>query len=100
MSWEIQQSEGCVVVMLGENLSIQDASAFHEALLGHIKDVQHVKINAAKVKELHTSIFQVLTALSKSVQEFELVEAGEKFCEIEKRMGYKLARKCKQATKD
>jgi anti-anti-sigma regulatory factor len=92
VNWEIQQGQGFVLVTLGELLGIQDASNFHEALLGQIKNVQYIKINASKVKELHTSILQILASLSKSVRQFELIEASDRFCEIERRFGYTLAR--------
>ena len=96
MNWDIQQGKGFVLIKLGESLGIQEAAAFHEALLDQMKHVQHIKMNVSIVKELHTSILQILASLSKSVRRFELLEVSERFCEIERRFGYTLARDVEQ----
>jgi hypothetical protein len=52
-----------------------------------------VRVNASAVKSIHTSIIQILYALSQAVPDFGVTEVSADFRATEVRMGLCLARK-------
>ena len=92
MSWQIK-SEGCTTVLVLDNeLGIQNAAEFHQAMLPLAVTGGAVRINVQAAKSVHTSIMQILYALSQAVPGFVVSDASEEFRATEARMGFSMAR--------
>ena len=88
MSWEIKQESAEVsglgspgdspgpsapnghVLVLGSELGIQNAADFHQAVLPLAGSGGAVRVDARAAKSVHTSIMQILYALSQAVPDF------------------------------
>jgi anti-anti-sigma regulatory factor len=92
MSWQIKFEGGATVVLLGKDLGIRNAAEFHQAMLPLAVTGGAVRINAQAAKSVHTSIMQILHALSQAVPDFGVTDASEDFRAIEARLGLSLAR--------
>jgi anti-anti-sigma regulatory factor len=92
MSWQIKQEGGASVVLLDGEMGIQNAADFHQAVLPLAGVGGAVRVDARAAKSVHTSIMQILYALSQAVPDFIVTEASENFRAAEARMGLSLAR--------
>ena len=92
MRWQIKFEGGATVVLLGKDLGIRNAAEFHQAMLPLAVTGGAVSINAQAAKSVHTSIMQILHALSQAVPDFGVTDASEDFRAIEARLGLSLAR--------
>jgi anti-anti-sigma regulatory factor len=90
MSWQIKSEGGTTVVLLESDLGIQNAGEFHQAMLPLIITGGAVRINAHAAKSIHTSIMQILYALSKAVPDFAVIAVSEDFRATEARIGFSL----------
>jgi len=90
MSWQINTEGGTTVVVLESELGIQNAAEFHQAMLPLALTGGVVRINAQAVKTVHTSVMQILYALSQAVPDFAVNDASEDFRAIESRVGFSL----------
>jgi len=90
MSWQIKSEGGTTVVVLESELGIQDAAEFHQAVLPLAITGGAVRINAHAAKSIHTSIMQILYALSLAVPDFAVIDASKDFRAIEARVGFSL----------
>jgi len=96
MSWQIKQEGSITVVVLDSDLGIQNAAEFHQAMLPLAVTGGAVRINAQAVRSVHTSIMQILYALSQAVPDFTVTQASEAFRAMEVRVGFSLARSGKK----
>jgi hypothetical protein len=71
-------------------LGIQNAAEFHQALLPLAAKGGPVRINARASKTVHTSVMQILYALSQAVPDFAVIDASKDFRVIEARVGFSL----------
>ena len=92
MSWQIKSEGGTTVVVLESEMGIQSAADFHQAVLPLAVAGGALRINAQAAKSVHTSIMQILYALSQAVPDFAVSDASEDFRAIEARLGISLAR--------
>jgi hypothetical protein len=92
MSWQITQEGSAHVVALESELGIQDAADFHQAVLPLAGLGGAVRVDARAAKSVHTSIMQILYALSQAVPDFGVTEASADFRATEARLGLSLAR--------
>jgi len=92
MSWQITHKGGANVVALHGEMGIQDASMFHQAVLPLAGTDGAVRLDASAAKSVHTSIMQILYALSQAAPDFGVTEASEDFRAAEARLGLSLAR--------
>jgi len=92
MNWKITQDGSAIVVALESELGIQDAANFHQAVLPFASIDGAVRLNASASKSIHTSIMQILYALSQAARDFSVTEASEDFRAAEARMGLFLRR--------
>ena len=92
MSWEIKPEGSVTVVVLDSEMGIQNAADFHEAVLPLVGVGGVVRVDAHAAKSVHTSIMQILYALSQAVPDFTVTEASEDFQAAEARVGLTLAR--------
>ena len=92
MNWHIIQDGNANVVVLDSDLGIQDAANFHQAVLPLAGGDRAVRLDAGAAKSIHTSIMQILYALSQAAPDFGVTEASEDFRAVEARMGLSLAR--------
>jgi anti-anti-sigma regulatory factor len=90
MSWQIKSEGGATVVVLDSELGIQNAAEFHQAVLPLAGQGGPVRIDARAAKSVHTSIMQILYALSEAVPDFAVIDASEEFRAIEARVGFSL----------
>jgi anti-anti-sigma regulatory factor len=90
MSWQIKSESGTTMVVLASELGIQNAAEFHQAMLPLAARGGPVRIDARTSKTVHTSIMQILYALSQSVPDFAVIGASQDFRAIEARMGFSL----------
>lgn len=90
MSWQIKSEGGITVVVLESEMGIQNAAEFHQAVLPLAVTGGAVRINAHAARSVHTSIMQILYALSKAVPDFAVIDASEDFRAIEARVGFSL----------
>jgi hypothetical protein len=98
MSWQLQVDGGITVLMLADEIGIQNASEFHQAVLPLGGVGGAVRLDVRAVKSVHTSILQILYALSQAVTDFDLIEASGEFEAIEARVGLFLTRSQKTKT--
>jgi anti-anti-sigma regulatory factor len=92
MSWQIKQEGGATVVVLDSEMGIQNAAEFHKAVLPLAGIGGAVRVDAHAAKSVHTSIMQILYALSQTVPDFVVTEPSENFRAAEARVGLSLAR--------
>jgi len=92
MSWQIKPDGNSTLVVLDSEMGIQNAAEFHQAVLPLAGIGGVVRVNAGAVKSLHTSVMQILYALSQAVPDFALTEVSADFRATEVRMGLRLAR--------
>ena len=92
MSWQINQEGSANVVVLDSEMGIQNAADFHQAVLPLAGIGGAVRVDAKAAKSVHSSIMQILYALSQAVPDFGVTEASEDFRAAEARMGLSLAR--------
>jgi len=92
MSWQIKSEGTTTVVVLDSDLGIQNAAEFHQAMLPLAVTGGAVRINAQAVRSVHTSIMQILYALSQAVPDFAVMNASGDFRATEARVGFSLAR--------
>ena len=74
MSWQINQDGSAQVVALEGELGIQEAAAFHQAVLSLAALEGAVRVDAHAAKSVHTSVMQILYALSKAIPDFAVTE--------------------------
>ena len=91
MSWQIKTESGVTVVTLDSEMGIQNAADFHQAVLPLAVTGAALRINAQAAKSVHTSIMQILYALSQAVPDFAVMDASEDFRATEARLGLSLA---------
>ena len=87
MSWKITKDGEATLVALESDLGIQDAASFHQAVLPFASSEGAVRLNASATKSIHTSIMQILYALSQAAPGFVVTAASEDFRATEARMG-------------
>jgi hypothetical protein len=92
MSWQIKQAGSITVVVLGSEMGIQNAADFYQTVLPLAVTGGPVRINAQAVKSLHSSILQILYALSQAVPDFGVAQTSETFRAMEVRVGFSLPR--------
>jgi len=92
MNWQIKSEGGATIVVLDSELGIQNAAEFHQAMLPLAVTGGAVRINAQAAKSVHTSIMQILYALSQAVPDFAVRDASEEFRTTEVRVGFSLAK--------
>jgi anti-anti-sigma regulatory factor len=92
MSWQIKTENGVTVVTLDSEMGIQNAAAFHQAVLPLAVSVAALRIDARAAKSVHTSIMQILYALSQAVPDFGVTNVSDDFRATEKRVGFSLAK--------
>jgi anti-anti-sigma regulatory factor len=92
MSWQINQNRISAEVVLESEMCIQNAAEFYQAILPLASAGKPVRINAAAVKSVHTSIMQILYALSQAVEDFGVTESSAEFRKAESRVGLSFAR--------
>lgn len=90
MNWQIKSEGGVTVVVLASEIGIQNAAEFHQAVLPLAAKGGPVRIDARASKTVHTSIMQILCALSQAVPDFAVVNASKDFLAIETRVGFSL----------
>ncbi len=92
MSWQIKQAASATVVVLESEVGIQDAADFHQAVLPLAGIGGAVRVDARALRSVHSSIMQILYALSQAVPHFGVTEASEDFRAAEARIGLSFAR--------
>ena len=92
MSWQIKQDGRTQLLALEGELGIQDAAAFHQAVLPLAALDGAVRVDAHAAKSVHTSVMQILYALSKAIPDFAVTETSDEFRATEARLGFCLAR--------
>ena len=92
MSWQIKQEAGVTVVVLDGEIGIHNAVGFHQAVLPLATAGGAVRVDGRVARSLHTSIMQILYALSQAVPDFGVTEASEGFRRSEIRVGLSLVR--------
>ena len=92
MSWQIKPQGSATVVVLDSEMGIQNAADFYQAVLPLAGIGGAVQVDAQAVKSLHSSILQVLYALSQAVPDFGVTQASEAFRAMEVRVGFTLTR--------
>ena len=92
MSWQIKQNGATDLVVLDSEMCIQNAAEFYQAVLPLAGSGKAVRIDAAAAKSVHTSILQILYALSQAVGDFGVTGASEEFRSAEVRAGLAFAR--------
>ena len=100
MSWQINQTARTDVIVLDREMSIQNAAEFYQAVLPLAGSGKAVRIDAAAAKAVHTSIMQILYALSQAVPDFGVTGASDEFRSAEVRVGLSFARKEEAGTRD
>jgi anti-anti-sigma regulatory factor len=87
MSWQIKQDGATHWVVLDSEMCIQNAAEFYQAVLPLAGSGKAVRIDAKAAKSVHTSIMQILYALSRTVGDFGVTGASEEFRLAETRVG-------------
>jgi hypothetical protein len=98
MSWEIKSEGSATVVVLDSEMGIQNAAEFHQAVVPLAVTGAAVRLDAGASKSAHSSILQILYALSQAVPDFGVTEASEEFRAAETRIGFSFARSPAPAT--
>jgi len=97
MNWHIKQVSGATVVVIDRELGIQDAAAFYDAVLAVAVARSDVELDAGAAKSVHSSIMQILHALSQAVSAFRVTAASADFLAAEVRVGFSLVRNATSA---
>ena len=92
MSWQIKQAGSTTVLALAGELGIHEAADFYQAVLPLAGLGDALRVEASAAKSIHTSIMQILYALSRAVADFEVTAASDDFRATEARLGLSLAR--------
>ena len=92
MSWQINRAGNASVVVLDGEISIQQAADFHAAVLTLAGEGATVRLDAGTVHSVHSSIMQILYALSQAAPEFGIADASDEFRAAETRVGLAFAR--------
>ena len=92
MSWQIKQEGSTTVVVLDSEMGIQNAADFHQAVLPLAGKGGAMRVDAHAAKTVHTSIMQILYALSQAAPDFIVTNASEGFRAAEVRIGLTFAR--------
>jgi hypothetical protein len=92
MSWQIKQNGSTTTVVLDSEMGIQNAADFYHAILPLAGIGGSVRVDAQASKSIHTSIMQILYALSQAVPDFMVTNASAEFQAAEARVGLILAR--------
>ena len=79
-------------MILESEMCIQNAAEFYQAVLPLAGSGKALRIDASAARLVHTSIMQVLYALSQAVSDFGVTGASEEFCSAERRVGLAFAR--------
>jgi len=98
MSWEIKQEGSTHIVVLDSDMWILHAADFHQAVLPLVGVGGAVRIDARASKSVHSSIMQILYALSQAVPDFGVLESSADFQAAEARVGLTFARSKATAT--
>jgi hypothetical protein len=77
MSWQIKQEGGATVVVLDSEMGIQNAADFHQAVLPLAPSEGPCAWTPSAARSIHTSIMQILYALSQAVPDFIVTEGVE-----------------------
>lgn len=93
ISVPFNDEETATVVTLDREMGIQQAADFYQAVLPLAGLGAPVRVDAAAVRSIHTSILQIVYALSQAVPDFAVTEASEEFRAAEVRVGFFLARR-------
>ena len=92
MSCEIHTVGTVSVVVLEAEMGIPQAAAFHQAVVPLAASGATVRVDARAVRSVHSSIMQILHALSRAVPEFGIADASDEFRAAEARGGLTFAR--------
>ena len=92
MSWQIDQEGSTSVVVLDREMLIQHAADFYQAVLPLAAIGGSVRVDASAAKSVHSSIMQILYALSQAVPDFGVTESSDDFRAAEARVGLSLVR--------
>ena len=92
MSWLIKKEGSTTIVVLESVMGIHNAADFYQAVLPLAGIGEAVRVDAHAATSVHTSIMQILYALSQAVPDFGVTEASEDFLAAEARVGFSLAR--------
>jgi hypothetical protein len=92
MNWHINHESDATVVVLDRAMGIQDAAAFYDAVLAVAVTGGDVRLDAGAAKSVHSSIMQILYALSQAVAVFRVTAASADFLAAEIRVGFSLVR--------
>ena len=92
MSWQINQAGHASVVVLDREMQIQHAADFYHAVLPLAVAGGSVRVDARAAKSVHSSIMQILYALSQAVSDFGVTDPSDDFRAAEARVGLTLAR--------
>ena len=92
MSWAIKQTGDAHVLVLDSEMGIQHATDFYQAVLPLACNDGAVRVDARAVKSIHSSIMQILHALSHAVPDFGVTEASVEFHAAESRVGLSFIR--------
>ena len=92
MSWKIYQDGATSVVVLDREMLIQHAADFYQAVLPLAAGGASVRVDAHAAKSVHSSIMQILYALSQAVSDFGVIDASDDFQAAEARVGISLTR--------
>ena len=99
MSYAIKQEAHTFVVVIEGEMMIQHAAEFYQAVLPLAGFPGAVRLDASAAKSIHTSIMQILYALSQAAPDFAVIEASAEFLTAENRVGISLStRKLAQIT--
>lgn len=88
MSWTIQQRGTTDWVVLDTEMGIQSAAEFYQAILPLAGPGHTVRVDAGATQSVHTSILQILYALSQAVEDFGVAAASTEFQSAEVRLGH------------
>ena len=92
MSWEIKQSDAMDIVVLDSDMRVQNALDFYQAVVPLSITGKAVSIDATSTRSIHTSILQILYALSQAVRDFSIAGASDEFRLAEARVGLSFPR--------
>jgi len=92
MNWQIKQEAGATLVVMDSEMGIQNAAEFHQSVLPLAITGGVVRVDAHAAKSIHSSIMQILYALSQAVPDFAVIAASEDFRAAEVRMGIVFAK--------
>ena len=92
MSWKIKDMGDAILVVLDSEMGIQNATDFHPSVLPLAGAEVAVRVDAGATRSIHSSIMQILYALSQAVPDFAVAQTSEEFRAAEVRVGFSLTR--------